>query len=204
MNINPRYIKREYNTCQSHMIEMGIEFYIAARICYHKNLIGTYLILPILFHHAIEYLIKGYLSHGMSMKELKDKFGHDLIKLWKKFKENDEDENMAKYDIFIDQFNKAWNLRYPAGDSVDSISVNNPTLCLARKLDGFDSNSVEWSLETIDEIIYSICKKMTAPVSPLDYIGFKFRNCDDLYLNNRYFKKYQEITVESSREKGVE
>lgn len=181
------YIKDEYNVDQSHLIEMGIEFYVAGRICCCRNFMGTYLILPILFHHAMEYLIKAYLNYDTSAKELKNTFNHNLIKLWNAFKEKEKDKNLNKYDNFIEQFDKAKMLRYPEGNNVDVFEDNNPTFYFGNNVDNFEPNSVGWSLEMIDEIIYLICKRMRAPLSPIDWIVCKFRKCEELFEGNKFF-----------------
>ena len=182
------YIKDEYNVDQSHLIEMGIEFYIAGRTCYCRNFIGLYLILPILFHHAIEYLIKGYLSYDMDTEVLK-KLSHNLSQLWLRFKEKNKDTGFDKYDSFIKQFDKAKRLRYPIGSNLDTIGENNPTYYPSGKIDDSELDSVGWSIEIIDEIIYLICQKMRAPLSAIDWVEHKFSKCEELFSNNNYFNR---------------
>jgi hypothetical protein len=41
-----------------------------------------------LFHHAIEMYLKGHLSATMTDKELRDNLGHDLTKIWRRFKQS--------------------------------------------------------------------------------------------------------------------
>lgn len=181
-------IKNEYNVDSSHLIEMGIEFYVASRICYYRNFIGLYLILPILFHHAIEYLIKEDLSYDTDIETLK-KLGHNLSQLWVRFKEKNKDTKFDKYDSFIEQFDRVKRLRYPIGDNLDVVDKNNPIYYSDGKIDYSEPNSIGWSIEMIDEIIYLICQEIRTPFSVIDWIKHKFNKCEELFSNNNYFKK---------------
>lgn len=183
-----QYIKTEYNVDQSHFVEIGIEFYIAGRICYCKNFIGTYLILPILFHHAIEYFIKADLSFDTGVNELMA-LKHNLIKLWIKFKEKERKHSFDKYDSFIRQFNNAQKLRYPKGNNLDAFDKNNPYFYFENKLNNFEPNSIGWSVDTVDEIIYRICEEMRMPLSPINWIEHKFDKCEELFKGNQFFQK---------------
>jgi hypothetical protein len=69
-----------------------------------------------LFHHAIEMLLKSHLSRTVSTADLADrrKFGHDLEKLWKKFKDSFPNEaDLSKYDGVVADLDRFDDIRYP-------------------------------------------------------------------------------------------
>ena len=65
-----------------------------------------------LFHHAIEMLLKGYLSLRRSSSDLK-KMGHDLADLWDLFKAETGDKALSKFDAPIRELDKVELIRYP-------------------------------------------------------------------------------------------
>jgi len=65
-----------------------------------------------LFHHAIEMLLKGYLSATKSSDYMK-RLGHELTDLWKDFKADVGDPGLARFDSTIQELDKVELLRYP-------------------------------------------------------------------------------------------
>jgi hypothetical protein len=59
------------------------DYYVAGRFAFWAKLLG---ISGILFHHALEMFLKGHLLLTMTPDELKDRFGHNLTKIWRHFK----------------------------------------------------------------------------------------------------------------------
>jgi HEPN domain-containing protein len=98
------------------MLEMlfhqrAMQYYASARFAARAGL------MPIagnLFHHAIEMILKSHLSRTVSTVELKDKFGHDLKKLWQKFKDSFPNEaDLSKYDGVVADLDRFDDIRYP-------------------------------------------------------------------------------------------
>jgi len=88
---------------------LGSQYYVHARYSAER------FYLPVcvtLFHHAIEMLLKGFLSKNKSSKELK-RIGHDLVALWDLFKTTTSDKVLARFDITISRLNQMESLRYP-------------------------------------------------------------------------------------------
>ncbi len=91
-------------------LNIGIEYYIAARSAAREGLISM---VGILFHHAIEMCLKARLSHQYSLKKLSQKFGHDLDALWHEFKAQFPQENLNRFDRTIEAIHAFWSIRYP-------------------------------------------------------------------------------------------
>jgi hypothetical protein len=88
----------------------GCQYYVAGRYGVFAGLIP---IAGNLNHHAIEMLLKGALSKAMTLKEMKDKLGHKLGKLWEAFKEQANDASLGKFDKVVGELNKLETIRYP-------------------------------------------------------------------------------------------
>ena len=92
-------------------LNIGIEYYIAARSAAREGLISM---VGILFHHAIEMCLKARLSHQYDLKKLSQKpFGHDLDALWHEFKAQFPQANLNRFDHTIQAVHAFWNIRYP-------------------------------------------------------------------------------------------
>ena len=189
-----RYIKTQYNSEQAHLLSLGIQFYIFGRVTYLFCLIDSFLVAPLLFRHAIEYFLKGYLSFDHNMSELKSKYGHNLPKLWNRFKEVEADDALGKFDEFISQFNGTEFMRYPKGrenlkaGQKDAHEID-ISLSFDDSITNTKPNSINWSINTVDELIYIICKRMRSPISTIDWIEQRYRKNDALFNGNKYFKK---------------
>jgi len=191
---DPRYMKSHYNSEQAHLLSLGIQFYIAGRVTYLFCLIDSFLVVPLLFRHAIEYFLKGYLSFDHNMSELKSKYGHNLSKLWNGFKEIEADESLGRFDEFICQFNDTEFMRYPKGrenltpGQKEAYEID-VSLSFDESITDIEPSAITWSINTVDEIVYLICKRMRSPVSTVDWIEQRYRANDALFNGNRFFKK---------------
>lgn len=88
---------------------LGSQYYALARYC------ADQFYLPVgitLFHHAIELLLKGYLSESKTSYQLK-RIGHNLENLWGLFRDIFQDNTLNKYDNAIHRLNQVEDLRYP-------------------------------------------------------------------------------------------
>lgn len=212
-----RYIKAQYNSEQAHLLSLGIQFYIAGRVTYLYCLIDSFLVAPLLFRHAIEYFLKGYLSFDHNMAELKSKYGHDLSKLWNRFKEIESDDALEKFDEFIDQFNETEFMRYPKGrenlkaGQKEAYEID-ISLSFDDSITNIEPNAIKWSVNTVDELIYIVCERMRSPIPTIDWIEKRYRENDALFSRNKYFKKSENnspITIRLSapsmvnKKKGV-
>lgn len=194
ITIDHKYIKSHYNSEQAHLISLGIQFYIAGRVSYLSCMIDAFLVVPLLFRHAIEYFLKGYLSYDQSMLELKRKFGHNLKKLWDHFKQIESDGTLDKFDDFIEQFNKTEYMRYPKGkenlkpgqQEAYEIDIS---LSFDESIIDIEPGIINWSINTVDELIYIVCKRMRSPVPTVEWIEKRYRKNDALFAANHFFKK---------------
>ena len=122
-----------------------------------------------LFHHAIEMLLKGYLSYYKSSAELK-RIGHNLTEIWEMFKQQVGDSGLSCFDSTIMEIDKVELLRYPDA-IVDEgyilhVSLGNPVVPLAfPDMDKVPNYYVYISdLDAIAEKVFAACS-----VSPVPY-----------------------------------
>ena len=187
------YMKSKYNSEQAHLISLGIQFYIAGRVSYLYCMIDSFLVVPLLFRHAIEYFLKGYLSFDHKMPEL-IKYRHNLKKLWEKFKTIENDNTLIRFDDFIEQFNNTEYMRYPKGrenlkqGQKEAYEID-LSLSFDESVTDVETGEINWSINTVDEIVYAICEKMRSPVSTLNWIEQRYRKNDALFNGNQFFKK---------------
>jgi len=159
-------------------------------------MIDAFLVVPLLFRHAIEYFLKGYLSFDHNMLEIKRKYRHNLKKLWDSFKKIESDDALDKFDAFIDQFNETEYMRYPKGredlkpGQKEAYEID-LSLSFDESVIDIEPGVINWSINTIDELVYVVCKRMRSPVSTIDWIEQRYRKNDALFTGNNFFKKVE-------------
>ena len=111
-------------------------------------------------------------------------------------KEIENEDSLDKFDIFIKQFNKTEFMRYPKGR--DNLRPNQKeayeidlSLSFDETVADTEPNAISWSINTVDEIVYLICKRMRSPVPTVDWIEQRYSKNDVLFSGNRFFKKPQ-------------
>jgi hypothetical protein len=89
--------------------DAGVQYYVSARMAFFERanpVAGN------LFHLAIEMVLKGYLCETTSRQTLK-RIGHNLKRLWKRFKGLVKDRSLDRFDETIRAVNHFQELRYP-------------------------------------------------------------------------------------------
>jgi hypothetical protein len=79
------------------LMENGSQYYTAARFATHA---GCMPVAGNLFHHAVEFLLKGGLARKRPLSELKQ-MGHNLDVLWRAFKTDFPDASLERHDQTI-------------------------------------------------------------------------------------------------------
>jgi hypothetical protein len=93
-----------------HFYMIAMEYYVSGRAALKC---GNALITGNLLHHAVEMLLKGYLSKSIPMQELKRRFGHKLLDLWNAFKSLFSGEDLSEFDSMITDLERFEEIRYP-------------------------------------------------------------------------------------------
>jgi hypothetical protein len=88
---------------------LGAQYYLAARAA---TFAGCFPVAGALFHHAVEFCMKGDLRLGLSRRRLKE-FGHNLKRLWAVYKTKHRATDLSTYDSQISQLHKFERIRYP-------------------------------------------------------------------------------------------
>jgi hypothetical protein len=89
--------------------EYAIEYYVAAR---YSALAASFHVSGILYHHAIEMLLKARLSEKYDTQQLK-KWGHDVEALWTVYLKERGNDGLKKFDSAIQRLNAWEKIRYP-------------------------------------------------------------------------------------------
>jgi hypothetical protein len=92
-------------------LDLAMQYYVAARFA------ATAGLMPVsgnLYHHAIEMLLKAYLSRSVPLATLKNQeFGHDLERNWLQFKALMATQDLSAFDGLISQLDRFDRIRYP-------------------------------------------------------------------------------------------
>ncbi|GEM_PF-6329764 len=143
---------------------LGSQYYSLARYCANQ------VYLPVcvtLFHHAIEMLLKGYLSKSKNLNELKT-IGHNLDDLWELFKIDFQNNSLSKFDSVVQKLNQVEDLRYPDlivnQGFILNIRLGTPTPLILPGTENLPQYDIDVS--ALDEIAVTIFTLGGIPVTP--------------------------------------
>jgi len=93
------------------LCDWATQYYVAGRMAACARLVPVY---GNLLHHAVEMYLKTALVGVVSLKDLKNKYIHDLEKLWQRFKAKEADTVLDRFDATIHALHEFEDdLRYP-------------------------------------------------------------------------------------------
>jgi hypothetical protein len=95
---------------EMHLMLMGIQYYVAGRAAARCHLIP---VTGILMHHAVEMILKSDLSRTRALEEIKQEFGHDLVRAWTAFKRDHPGVALDDLDDLISGLDLFDEIRYP-------------------------------------------------------------------------------------------
>lgn len=99
-----------YNGLLDHKyVSLGIQYYLLARVGSRfpfNPASGN------LYHLGFELLLKSYLKNKYSSIDLKNNFGHNLVKLWGGFKTETSANGLEKYDSILKNLDTWESVRY--------------------------------------------------------------------------------------------
>ena len=100
-----------YNNFLDHQyVSFGIQYFLLAR---YGSQFPFNPASGSLYHLCFELLLKSYLiKNDCSYKDLKNKYGHQLVKLWNEFKQKVKNSNLDKYDLTVKNLDAWENVRY--------------------------------------------------------------------------------------------
>lgn len=151
---------------------ISIEYYVAGRALILNQLIK---IPGNLFHHGIEFLLKGIIlmdthdKHEEVEKKLRYEIQHDLKKLWQLVKEKYPDGKLAEFDKPIDSLDGWEDIRYPPKNKSVSKTVGSGKPFETIEVPRADI-SVGLYLEEMDELYKTLWLKFVETPS------YKFEN----------------------------
>jgi hypothetical protein len=133
-------------------LTFGMEYYVAAR----ASVLAQQTIIPAnLFHHAIENLLKAYLSRTRSLDQLKKQFGHVLPKTWAAFRNEVKDATLTQFDNTIEQLHAFEDIRYP-----DRILKDGATIVIGGWASVSPASTPKYSIsvDEVDRLVAAILK----------------------------------------------
>jgi hypothetical protein len=92
------------------LCDWATQYYIAGRLAARSRLAPIH---GNLLHHAVEMYLKAALVGVVTPKEMRDEYGHDLEKLWARFKMKVADPALDRFDATIHALHEFEDLRYP-------------------------------------------------------------------------------------------
>jgi|SRR5882724_1750695 len=161
---------------QDHYFGIGTQYYAAARsaVINHIDIVGG-----LLFHYAIEMLLKGHLCLTLTDEERK-KMSHRLEdEVWPAFKNMVHDPDLDRYDTVVHRIDMFWDLRYPEDLISTGITLRigfeppPPDLIITPK----PVKHFELVVDDVDRLVAAIFKK--ASRNPVGYkllVGTEARN----------------------------
>lgn len=96
-------------TLQQYYVTSALEYHITGRYAAFSGLSN---VCGILFHHAMEMYLKGYLCLRLDEKQLTT-LGHSLHKSWNNFKKDFSESGLQRFDETIRALDQHETLRYP-------------------------------------------------------------------------------------------
>ncbi len=90
--------------------DWATQYYVAGRFAARARLAPIY---GNLLHHAVEMFLKFALAGVVSPQEMRNKYVHDIEKLWRRFKTKEADPALDRFDATIHALHKFEDLRYP-------------------------------------------------------------------------------------------
>lgn len=154
MDMNNERFQHEY-------LKIALQYYVAGRSAIFSFLIP---VAGNLFHHAIEMFLKFLLLTKYSPKQLRDKYGHDLGKLWRKYKLTQEEKSLNKFNSLIKKLNKMEDLRYPNNKGYAFyIDTRKKNYSYSKGPQSIKLEEYRLNLEQIDEFIFTILNSKVNP-----------------------------------------
>jgi len=100
---------KDWRGLQQLYFDVALQYHVSARFAAISGL------LPVsgnLFHHALEMYLKGYFCKDLNEAQLRN-LGHNLRKLWRRFKAEVADSSFNQFDNAIAQLDRFERIRYP-------------------------------------------------------------------------------------------
>jgi hypothetical protein len=157
--------------------DYAIQYYVIARFAHAAKqtpVAGN------CFHHAVELMLKHFLLKPglLTLKKLAGrKYGHNLPRLWKKFKSKVADPSLDQFDNFMDELHRFDSIRYP-----DDLVLTGGGLALVQKRENrpkviYDETppvpAYYLALEDMDALMNALFDKCS--VNPQACAPFRFR-----------------------------
>jgi len=151
--------------------DWATQYYVAGRLAARVGLVPVY---GNLLHHAVEMHLKTELVKVVSREDLRNpkKYGHDLEKLWTRFKRQYADQALNRFDSTIRALNEFEELRYPDKIPHPAILMAvtwKPAHAVKRYSGAKPAHQYEVFISEVDRLIIEITNRI--PLNPKFFTG---------------------------------
>jgi hypothetical protein len=146
------------------------QYYVVGRYAAFAGLIP---VTGNLLHHAVEMFLKAGLSKkGLSLENLKNKLGHDLPKIWNRFKTTFNDPALGQFDNVISSLHDFEDIRYP--DLIVAKGMQAMINIIRQQTPSFDPSRSEpkyqLCVQDVDELVGQLFTTVSA--NPAAFLNF--------------------------------
>lgn len=138
------------------------QYYVSGR---YGVLSGFVPVCGLLFHHGAEMALKAVLclqppdrAAVDAERELRDKYGHNLRKLWRAVKALAPDAALDALDDTIDRLNELEQVRYPTGGQFIAVQLSQEKgdVIFGKSTEKPRPRSIEISVDEVDELMHKL------------------------------------------------
>ncbi len=161
--------------------EWATQYYVAGRLAARTFLSPIY---ANLLHHAVEMFLKTALQEVISRHEMRNTYRHDIEKLWQRFKEEEADPGLDRFDATVRALHEFEELRYPdkIPHSAIMIAVTWQPSHAVTSYAATPTKQYEVFISDIDRLVIEIMKRI--PLNPKFFTNM-------VSLSGREALKYQ-------------
>jgi len=138
------------------LCDWATQYYVAGRLAARSRLAPIY---GNLLHHAVEMYLKAALVGVVTPQEMKDKYRHDLEKLWDRFKVKVATSALDRYNATIRALHEFEDLRYPDRIKQGSILMAitwKPSDAVLSYSGSTSVHQYEFFISDVDELVIEI------------------------------------------------
>jgi hypothetical protein len=151
------------------LCDWATQYYVAGRLAARSRLAPIY---GNLLHHPVEMYLKAELVGLVTPHDMRDKYGHNLEKLWARFKTKEADSALGRFDTTIHALHEFEDLRYPdtIKDGVILMAITwKPSDAVLLYGGSTSVRQYEFFISDVDELVIAVLDRMS--LNPIFVLG---------------------------------